>query len=546
MVLTALMLESLLSGSALASDNFAGFDFYVGDPHGHTGVSEDGGSSDDPPGGCRGDCAAFADVFDTARANGLDWVALSEHVNGGNAATYDNFTMLHEAVLAANDPASGFVTVPAGEVWFTLSSTHVLGHKNLLMFGDNSTLASMDLYDFRHGGTSGTITVASCDDIWSWMSDLSATWGDALLIPHHPALVRPMPTDWDCQDATWSPAVEVYSEHGNSMDKDTAYDPPWSGEYSAGTVEAAISPDEYGLQLGFMGGTDKHDTRPGGVCNLDTEHTQHPFGGGLTIIYQDEGLSFDRPELYDAIVAHHSYASTGLPVPLVIDWSSGGAVLGGLGDGLTYAFGAGLDVAVSVPAAWADIVTDVVLIGPGDQRWSLIDGGTGEWTGHLGSSNVPDFVFAQVELDGSLYYAAGECDDGGDDQTEYLWASPSWLTDDGGDYDVDGYTVAEGDCNDGNPRISPAATERWYDGIDKDCDGASDYDADGDGHDAEAYGGDDCNDHRRAIHPGAREIWYDGVDSNCDGASDYDQDGDGHDAIAYGGDDFNDRNPAVP
>ena len=38
------------------------------------------------------------------------------------------------------------------------------------------------------------------------------------------------------------------------------------------------------------------------------------------------------------------------------------------------------------------------------------------------------------------------------------------------------------------------ATEVWYDGVDADCAGDSDYDADGDTFDSDAYGGTDCND----------------------------------------------------
>lgn len=55
----------------------------------------------------------------------------------------------------------------------------------------------------------------------------------------------------------------------------------------------------------------------------------------------------------------------------------------------------------------------------------------------------------------------------------------------------------------------------------------------------------DCNDNDDSIYPGAVEIWYDGVDQNCDGLSDYDQDGDGEDAVDYGGIDCNDTDPAI-
>lgn len=44
----------------------------------------------------------------------------------------------------------------------------------------------------------------------------------------------------------------------------------------------------------------------------------------------------------------------------------------------------------------------------------------------------------------------------------------------------------------------------------------------------------ECYDVVASTYPGATERWYDGVDANCDGADDYDQDADG------------DLDPAVP
>ncbi|RMG84797.1 MAG: hypothetical protein D6712_10645, partial [Chloroflexi bacterium] len=102
-----------------------------------------------------------------------------------------------------------------------------------------------------------------------------------------------------------------------------------------------------------------------------------------------------------------------------------------------------------------------------------------------------------------------------------------------------------GDCDDSRADIHPGAAETWYDGTDQDCDGASDYDADGDGFDTDTAGGDDCDDSRADVHPGATETWYDGTDQDCDGVSDYDADGDGFDTDTAGGDDCDDSRTDV-
>ncbi len=81
------------------------------------------------------------------------------------------------------------------------------------------------------------------------------------------------------------------------------------------------------------------------------------------------------------------------------------------------------------------------------------------------------------------------------------------------DEDGDGYTSAMGDCDDSNADVNPDAEEVWYDGVDQNCDGRSDYDADGDTWDD----GDDCDDTNAEVSPDAVEVCDDGVDNDCDG-----------------------------
>ncbi len=100
------------------------------------------------------------------------------------------------------------------------------------------------------------------------------------------------------------------------------------------------------------------------------------------------------------------------------------------------------------------------------------------------------------------------------------------------DNDEDGYTEAQGDCNDADASVNPVATE-YYNDRDDDCDGVVDdgtvnYDDDGDG---QSELGGDCDDANTATYTGAPEA-CDNADNDCDTVVDedtncYDDDGDG-------------------
>jgi hypothetical protein len=79
-----------------------------------------------------------------------------------------------------------------------------------------------------------------------------------------------------------------------------------------------------------------------------------------------------------------------------------------------------------------------------------------------------------------------------------------------------GLSVVSGDCDDADPRITPLAQETWYDGVDQDCDGWSDDDADGDGLDLWTQGGQDCDD---ADAESGMLTWFQDVDQDGYGAT---------------------------
>jgi hypothetical protein len=175
--------------------------------------------------------------------------------------------------------------------------------------------------------------------------------------------------------------------------------------------------------------------------------------------------------------------------------------------------------------------------------------------GSAGTFGIDDVRFGALGLDDAdgdgLTEAEGDCAD--DDATVAPGAEETWYDgvdsdcagDDDFDADGDGFALAL-DCDDTDDAVAPDATETYYDGIDADCDGASDFDADGDGHDDAAFGGDDCDDGDGAVSPDATDTWYDGIDSDCAGNDDYDADGDGIRGGPFAAsDDCDDTDPAA-
>jgi len=128
---------------------------------------------------------------------------------------------------------------------------------------------------------------------------------------------------------------------------------------------------------------------------------------------------------------------------------------------------------------------------------------------------VPPRPIAWLALGCALLVACG----GGEDDPDDDAAGDECVGQDC-DADQDGYTLADGDCDDDEPLVHPGNHDPWGDGVDQNCDGIDGVDGDLDGYPGNALADDpslDCDDDDPAVHPGADEICGNGVDDDCDG-----------------------------
>ena len=522
---------------------FEGRAYYIGDPHHHTCISGDGFCTEltDPTAPNYSELGSVEEIFDVAVANGLDWLAITDHINGPHGATQENWEWGQRLVLEHDEEATGLVVVPAAEYY--LSGTvpyHGPEHRNLYFFADNDVLSTLQWSELLSAFQDGTTTV-SCGDLSDWLDTMSSSYGDLLLIPHHPANLAP--TNWGCFDEDYTPAVEVYSGWGSAIggplgDWET---PIWKPEPTA-TANVAMYSRGYAHRFGFWGGSDNHNTVPGELCGPTAYRRVNT--GGLTVAVLDEAEDWTRASLHDAIIDRRTYSTSGPLVPVVVELYADGALIGELGDEIQPYGGEDVELEVRIPSEYDPAVLGVIIVTE-DYVLQPTSDTPGTWSQTLNGNAMPPWAYVAVKLDGQIWYGSDTCDDGGDDAYEWLWLSPTWIDQEDHDWDADGISWADGDCDDDDSTVFPHATEIWYDGVDQDCDHRSDYDADRDGHEASGFGGDDCDDADRAIHPDAIETWYDGVDQDCDGGSDFDQDHDGHDTDAHGGDDCDDTDRAI-
>jgi hypothetical protein len=476
-----------------ATEDWNGYDFKPGDPHAHDGWASGDAQALSASLTWNDDAAAgdYAAIDTTAFTdNGLSWFVLANHVNGKADSSGSSQASISDAdggdtfwrdtcddAYAISD--ADHLALCGAEVFFTQSGGLQHGHRTLIFFTDTETdLATLTRDDLTVSGlntNTGTSTdssdVANCAAIETWSDGLEASYGPIALVPHHPAAMLPMATNWACH-STHDLATEVYGMHGNSDIRLTTETPAGSlydklltntgasNASSTGTVNYWLY-DYYlnasypsgapgSLQddfLAIVGGTDSHRTRPGSVCLTSASELEKSwkYGGGITMAMIPQATTFSREALYDAFVARRTYATSGPHIPVLQTvWNSGGTTqLGTMGDVIDLGANTAVKFKFQVPASgatvWEDDVAEAWVVKPtGANTWSrapMTEISPGVWTANLtvtadndaGTDKTDDVRYVMIRLVGEDAHPSTGCEDGGSNDDEYVWTSPTWF-----------------------------------------------------------------------------------------------------------------------
>ncbi len=229
------------------------------------------------------------ELYAFARDEGfLDFGAISDHVEALTDAQWDYFV----AVTNACDAPGRFVTL-VGQEW----THHTAGHRNIYYRGDHGPILRST--DPRYN---------TLEKLWAMLDTLSDL--DPIAIPHHTANVV-MGVDWELGwNPTYEKAVEIYSVWGSSeRHADAGNTRPIQACKGEAHGRHVIDALRRGYRLGFMGGGDIHDGRPGDAMHNESYPPKgfRSYDQGLTACLAPR---LNRDAVVDAIQARRTYATT--------------------------------------------------------------------------------------------------------------------------------------------------------------------------------------------------------------------------------------------
>ena len=308
-----------------------------GDPHAHSNLSQDGCEDHDDLCRSRGETAA-ADFFAQALDRGLDFAALTDHAEYSQLypeGTEDEVVIWQAQQQLALEADDGTFLPLVGYEW-----TNFNGHRTVI-FEQAEVCAALrvsgkaspdEVIRMGEGDRlvpDNAVQALTPAGLWTALDEgaESCATQRILSIPHHTAMRLPEPVVWsdplNTPDLYYERLVEVTSEHGTSEcadleDEHCDYRIKTVGGYlPTGSIQSML---QLGYALGFVGGTDSHDSRPGSTndgpscvsLSGDVEAPCHEYPGGLTgVMYAG---TLDRGTLFDGLFARNTVAASALPI----------------------------------------------------------------------------------------------------------------------------------------------------------------------------------------------------------------------------------------
>ena len=279
------------SNPLVVSDETPEWNFYMGDAHSHTGVSDGYISSDAE--------ASFKYARDIAL---LDFAGVTDHAEAiwGDAPANAQWGKAAQITRQSNAPGK-FVTLPGFE-WtgnFPFDQLYPIGpgHLTVLRLDDEVHPVRADA-EQKGGDTEALIKSQKQYGGQIFFHHSAVQWGHA---------------DFDDPITAHTNVIEIYSSHGCSLLPECQ---PSIGPYSnpGWTVQAALA---RGYELGFVASTDNHQGRPGTVSFPGNERLSMDAGGRTMVLAKE----LTREAVLDAYAQRRTYATNGAQILL---WFSAG------------------------------------------------------------------------------------------------------------------------------------------------------------------------------------------------------------------------------
>jgi len=432
-----------------------------GDLHAHSNLSQDG--CEEPESGCDSrEGEAGGDFFDQALSNDLDFAAMTEHAElelwyDGDATAREIWALQHDRIAEAEGtgliPILGYEWTFGGGSNKTNEEGQIVGGHKTVLIEDPTACTAWRIAAFRGPDSRdkpqseefyaelNPIVAADATQLYTRLAEAAESSDDcedtrALSFAHHSALPLPQITDWSNPDSApdpdHEPVIEIHSEHGSSECADSEADGcdfglnPEQGFMGTGSVQRAL---EAGYRLGFVGGTDSHDSRPGSLedgpsatdswsdTDEDGENGEDSEDEPLWQVHDGAVTGAmvvapaDRTALFDALFARETLVSSGprLAVRAVLVDAEGALHLPGSdvasGDARLW---------VELPPDGADDLVSMELLRVGDS-------GLAAWTDGLSLDET-----VSLATDDVLYLRLRFENTDGD--PERIWLSP-WFVD---------------------------------------------------------------------------------------------------------------------